>query len=114
MLTSHPPHLHLVFASLFLLYSFIPVGVFNPFVPRGFCDVKNGISKMQSLQSNHAKELKMRESLEASCITLRRENENMAKRYMESLNNLDDQVLEVMPWTQFSCLSRAGGTIRMK
>ncbi|XLU81812.1 hypothetical protein S245_005232, partial [Arachis hypogaea] len=54
-------------------------------------DVKNGISKMQSLQSNHAKELKMRESLEASCITLRRENENMAKRYMESLNNLDDQ-----------------------
>ncbi|XLR54260.1 hypothetical protein S83_004932 [Arachis hypogaea] len=56
----------------------------------------------------------MRESLEASCITLRRENENMAKRYMESLNNLDDQVLEVMPWTQFSCLSRAGGTIRMK
>ncbi|XP_072075237.1 uncharacterized protein [Arachis hypogaea] len=48
---------------------------------------------MQSLQSNHAKELKMRESLEASCITLRRENENMAKRYMESLNNLDDQAL---------------------
>ncbi|KAL1363665.1 hypothetical protein HN51_011868 [Arachis hypogaea] len=55
-------------------------------------DVKNGISEMHSLQSNHARELKMRESLEATCITLRRENENMAKRYMGSLKNLADQV----------------------
>ncbi|XLS78439.1 hypothetical protein HN51_062664, partial [Arachis hypogaea] len=69
MLTFCPPRLRLVFASLFLLYSFVPVGVFNPFIPR---DVKNGISEMQSLQSNHARELKMRESLEATCITLRR------------------------------------------
>ncbi|MED6175966.1 hypothetical protein PIB30_083339 [Stylosanthes scabra] len=55
-------------------------------------DVKNGISEMQSLQSNHTREFKMRESLEATCIALRRENENMANRNMESLKNLADQL----------------------
>ncbi|KAL2340521.1 hypothetical protein Fmac_008461 [Flemingia macrophylla] len=55
-------------------------------------DAKRGISEVQLLQSNYNAELKMRESLQATCNALRSENDRLAKLYADSLKNLADQL----------------------
>ncbi|XP_050919327.1 protein At-4/1 isoform X2 [Lathyrus oleraceus] len=55
-------------------------------------DVKNSISEIQSLQSKHSSELKLREYLQITCNNLKKENEELAKLYSESLKNVADQL----------------------
>ncbi|XP_057431067.1 protein At-4/1 [Lotus japonicus] len=55
-------------------------------------DVKIGISELQSLQSNHKTELKLRESLQLACTTLKRENDELVKLYMDPIKNVADQL----------------------
>ncbi|XP_058727826.1 protein At-4/1-like [Vicia villosa] len=55
-------------------------------------DVKSSISEFQSLQSKHSSELKLRESLQITCNNLKKENEELAKLYSESLKNVADQL----------------------
>ncbi|MCI01459.1 protein At-4/1-like, partial [Trifolium medium] len=54
-------------------------------------DVKIGISEIQSLQSKHSSELQLRESLQITCNNLKKESEELAKLYSESLKNVADQ-----------------------
>ncbi|KAA8522720.1 hypothetical protein F0562_009118 [Nyssa sinensis] len=55
-------------------------------------DFKNGISQIQSLQSNCNAEVKKREALEFTCKSLKSDNERLTKLYTESLNKLADQL----------------------
>ncbi|KAI9123343.1 hypothetical protein K1719_006232 [Acacia pycnantha] len=55
-------------------------------------DVKSGIAEIQALQSKYSAELKKRESVEITCHSLRRENEQLANLYTESMKDLADQL----------------------
>ncbi|XP_019431141.1 PREDICTED: protein At-4/1 [Lupinus angustifolius] len=55
-------------------------------------DVKNSVLELQLMQSKYSSELKMRESLEIACNSLKRENEKLANLYTESLKNQADQL----------------------
>ncbi|XP_054804736.1 protein At-4/1 [Prosopis cineraria] len=55
-------------------------------------DAKSSIAEIQLLQSNWSAELKKRESVEITCNSLRRENEQLANLYTESLKDSADQL----------------------
>ncbi|PSR85211.1 Protein At-4/1 like, partial [Actinidia chinensis var. chinensis] len=55
-------------------------------------NVKNGITQIQSLQSNCNAEVQKREALQITASSLKSDNERLTKLYTESLNKLSDQL----------------------
>ncbi|OMP05471.1 hypothetical protein CCACVL1_01885 [Corchorus capsularis] len=55
-------------------------------------DFKKGIEEIQLLKSSWNAEIKRREALEFTCDSLKQENARLTKLYVESLNNLAEQL----------------------